>query len=716
MITAEAPAWYRVAALTPRLRNDLKLVRQRERGRDWFVLRSPFGGAACRLNEPAYAIAARLDGGRTVESVWEELQASHAADGSSAEADEPVRQDEVITLLATLQAHGLLEAGSMPGGARAAPDGTAGQRAAFNPLSWRMRLLDPARLLDGLAPVGAVLFSRWATVPWVLVLAGLLLGSAWHLEAILAHGARWLQTPGYVFWALAWYWPLKLLHELAHGLALRRHGVAVREAGIQWVFGLPLPYVDASGAALLAHKGPRMVVSAAGILAELAVAALALVVWLVAPQDSVRAAAFVALCTAGFSTLVFNANPLQRFDGYHLMCDALELHNLAPRSRAWWGRRLRRLFGGSPGETVPPHDAVERAALELYAPASLAWQVVASVALVFWIGGWSSWLGALVALLLLGTAIRAVGVPAWGAWRRGGSTLRRTRWIGAAVAVLVLAAAVVPAPRHVVAEGVVWIPEDAQVRADAEGVVIQVHVREGEVVRPGEVILTLGSTRLDMELARHAATVKSLEHALFQALGNDPVQARAVEHQLVTARAALDRAEERAAALVLRAGVQGRLVLPNSADLEGRYVRQGELLGHVITSAATRVRAALAAEDAALLPPGGPRDVRALLNDDPGGTAHPGLLARDGRGAQARLPSAALATDHGGSWVTDPADPTHLRPLAPVVWVDVELPGVHGARLGARAWTRFELEPAPLLSQALARLRGQVLRRFSAGE
>lgn len=716
MIASEAPAWYRVAALRPRLRTDLRLVRQRERGRLWFVLRSPFGGAACRLNEPAYAIAARLDGSRTVEAVWEAAQTSAPVPDASGEAEEPVRQDEVITLLATLQAHGLLEAASMPGGGTAAAPDRAGSRAAFNPLSWRMRLLDPALLLDALAPLGKVLFSGWAVLPWFVVIVGLMLASAWNLDAIVAHGARWLQTPAYVFWALALYWPLKLLHELAHGLALRRHGVVVRDAGLQWVFGLPLPYVDASGAAMLPHKDARMVVSAAGILAELAVAAMALAVWLLATHEAVRAAAFVTMCTAGFSTLVFNANPLQRFDGYHLLCDAIELHNLAPRSRAFWRRRLQRLLGRPPGEDLPARDRTERIALELYAPASIAWQVLASVALVFWIGGWSSWLGGVVALMLLFSPLRAAAGGVRAAWRGDATGARRLRWIVATGVVLVLLAAVVPVPRHVVAEGVVWIPEDAQVRADAEGIVLEVHAREGEVVRPGDVIVTLGNARLETELARHDATVKALGHSLFQALGSDPVQARAVEQQLVAARAALAHAEERASALVLRAGAEGRLVLPNGADLPGSYIRQGQVLGHVMTPAATRVRVAMADEDAALLPPGGPRGVQVVLNDDPGSTTHPARLLRDGGGAQPRLPSAALAVAHGGAWVTDPADSAHLRPLAPVVWVDVELPDVRSARLGARAWTRFELAPAPLLSQVLQQLRAQVLRRFSPGD
>lgn len=334
--------WFRVAGLKPRLADGVQVHRQRVRGEVWQIL-GPAGPDAatrsCRLNRAAYALAARLDGSRSVQAVWDELQRH--------EADESVpTQEEVVRTLLALHAQGLLAYDRAPdfgviAAQQAAGIAEAPRRSRFNPLSWRLPLGDPTRLLDRLMPLAPWLFGRAAWWLWVLVVSAGTVAAALHADQLQAHARQWLATPRYLLLAALLVPVMKALHELGHALAVRRHGAAVREAGVTLMLLLPMPYVDASAASGFARVGQRVLVSAAGMLVELALAAGGLALFLGTDAGWLHDIGFVVFFVGGVSSIVFNANPLQRFDGYYLLCDALQLPNLATRSRAFWLERLR---------------------------------------------------------------------------------------------------------------------------------------------------------------------------------------------------------------------------------------------------------------------------------------------------------------------------------------------------------------------------------------
>jgi putative peptide zinc metalloprotease protein len=184
--------------------------------------------------------------------------------------------------------------------------------------------------------------------------------------------------------------------------------------------------------------------------------------------------------------------------------------------------------------------------------------------------------------------------------------------------------------------------------------------------------------------------------------------------ELAAAQAELRQLDERVAALAVRAHADGRLALPDAADLAGRFVRRGSLLGQVLTDDATTVRVALPESEASDLQHR-QRGLSVRLAGSPQ-RAHAATLVRDGVGAVLQLPSAALSVRHGGGVVTDPRDRDDLTPLQPVVLLDVRLDARDGAadeRIGERAWVRFDAglaAPAWQLAQALQRF---VLRRFN---
>lgn len=720
-----SPDWHRVAALRPRLRPRVSVEGQWVRGQRWQVLRDDDTGQACRLNASAYRIAARFDGQHALQDLWPLLD-SHP---------EAPSQDDIAAVLRKLQKQHLVEFdgtpdfGAMPSStppqapAPGADDPSASTRQSTL-MAWRIPLGNPSRWLDRAQPLARAVFSLPGLLVWGLLMLALLAGLFMQGNALQAHAAKWMHTPGHLVLSLVLYPIIKAIHEAAHALAVRRWGGQVREAGITLLMLMPVPYVDASAANAFRHAWQRMLVSAAGIMAELAMAALGLWLWQSTTEGLLHDAGFVVWFIACVSTLLFNANPLQRLDGYHVMTDALHLPNLGSRSRQWWQARGQRWLtqqdhAEQQGQTPQPAPG-ELPWLIAYAPLAWLYQMLLWGALVVWAGGVSSvlgWLGGGLALLL------GVVKPAWSwgrlAWQavlwrprqERTSALRR-----AALLLLPLLALILPWPDRIVARGVVWAPDQALVRTEVDGLIQTVHHRDGDTVKPGDLLVTLDNAKLLAQRERLATQVTQAEQDQFNGMGigQDAAQSGKAQDELQRLQAETARLDEQIAHLQVRALSAGRLVLPNEQDLPGRYLHRGELLGHLLTGQPTTVRVAVREADAvALRQHLGEVSVRLSSQAHHTGA---GTLTRDAVGATRQLPSAALSDQHGGDIQTDPQDEHQLNTMRPVVLMDVRLNQTASAeRLGERAWVRFDQGWSPPIAQLWRWARQRADAHFNPG-
>ena len=701
--------WFRVATLRPRLDAQAQVLRRPVRGAVWRIVTSADGTRSVRLDALAWAAVGRCDGRLTLQRLWEAVLAEHG--------DDVPTQDELITLLARLHAAGLMSFDRAPDfGARPGDEGGRDRRdpQAGAARGWRWSLGCPDAWLGRLAGRLRGLFTPAAFVLWLAGVAMAAVTGWLHRDELRAAGATVAQSPHLLALAAAVYPVVKALHELAHGLVLRHHGGRVAEWGVAWLMVVPAPYVDASAAALLAGRGARAAVSAAGLMVELGLAALALPVVLATQPGPLHDLALVVLGVGGLSTLLVNGNPLLRFDGYHLLCDLLDLPNLAPRSAQWWLHGLRRRLLGVPGEATVVPAPGERPWLWLYAPAALAmrWSVAAGV--VLWLASLSALLGA-AALALFGWMLAgrpALALVRWlgglaladGDRRRAGG---RVLLLGLAVAT---GAVAVPLPDATRVQGVVWRPDAALLRVPTAGFVDAVLVQDGDAVRAGQPLLRLRAPELQAELTRLDGRVEAAQAERFQAIapGQAPTHAGAADHALQTARAERADAARRLDQLLIRAPADGRVRLVGAADLPGRHLARGTLLGHLDSGAPGLVRIAIAqAQAARVVGHAGPVEVRLAGAD--GESVLSGRIVGAPSGGEARLPAAALGERGGGPFALDPADPDGLRPLQPVLLADVRLDVPVGDRIGARAHVRLLHGRAPLAWQLVRALRQQVL-------
>ena len=706
-----SPHWYRVAALHPRLRAHVSVSRQIYRDEIWHVIADPVSGRYHRLNTAAYAFVGRCDGSRSVQAVADALLAEAPATA--------LTQDEIVRLLVQLNQRGLIQSEVTPDVAaifqRNDEERRNKRRLGINPLAFRVRLGNPERLLRHFDRWRYLLFSWQSLLGWLLLLILGGLAAATHWPELLAAGQIGLGTPRFLLLAWLLYPPLKALHELAHALAVRRFGGEVHHAGVSLLLLTPAPYVDASAASAMPRARQRLVVSAAGIAVELALAALAILIWVSVQPGLIRDLALVVAVIGGTSTLLFNGNPLLRFDGYHVMCDAFDLPNLAPRSAAWWRHlvlnRLLRI------DQVPSPEPArgETPWLACYAPMSWVYRVGLSVAIVGWVGSLSTLLGLLVGA---GLAFVLVVKPLADLWRYLMRThlpdIERRRAVRGGVALTlggVLLVTALPLPFSTVARGIVWVPEQARIRAGTDGFIAAFGAPHGAVVKGGQAVLSLRDPRLDADAASLSSQLEALQTDLHAAMQRDPIRIRDIESSLQRVGVELERVRELQGQLSVVAGVGGRLAMPRQADMEGAFVRRGALLGHVLTGQEAIVRVAVE-QDAAAMVRDATRSISVRFADAPR-EAWPARLLRAVPAATEKLPDAALSDSAGGPFATDPADPHHLKTLRPVFVFDLQVDEQVREAAGGRVWVRFDHGWAPLVVQWGRQLKQVFLRHFN---
>jgi putative peptide zinc metalloprotease protein len=145
------------------------------------------------------------------------------------------------------------------------------------------------------------------------------------------------KTVVYLYLALA---VVKVIHEFGHGLSCKRFGGEVDDDG-GCLTRSPALYCNVSDAWIPPNKWHRIIISAAGIYVELVIAAIATFVWWYTPtQPFVNNLSLSLMVVCSVSTVVFNANPLMRYDGYYVLADWIEIPNLREKAN----RYLSNLF------------------------------------------------------------------------------------------------------------------------------------------------------------------------------------------------------------------------------------------------------------------------------------------------------------------------------------------------------------------------------------
>ena len=691
-----AESWYRVAPLCPRLRAHAEIHRHVYRDQVWHVLQDHQSGRFFRVSPAANLMLCLMDGRRSMEDILTRVAARLGAEQPS--------QGDAVRLLVQLHQADLLHSALPPDMAEL--DRRAGREARrqmiarlANPMAIRLPAFDPTRLLDATLWLVRPLFSVGGFLAWIaLVLAGAVTAGL-HWGELSTNVSDQVFTTYNVLMIALLYPASKALHELGHAYATRLGGGEVRETGLMLLVFFPVPYVDASSASAFPERWRRVLVGSAGIMTELAIAALAMIAWTMLPPGLGRAACFNLVLLCGVSTLLFNANPLLRFDGYYVLGDLLGIASLDQRSRRYMLYLIQRHGFGLHAVESPVVAPGEAKWLLGYGLMAMIYRVGVMLAIAVLVAQFYLGLGVVlaawaIAQMVLWPMLRGLHYLATA------PALRRRRgraWAVTAGALGLIGALlfVVPVPHATMAQGVVWVPDETVLRARADGFVERLMAAPDSEVEAGQPLVALEDLVAEAQVAVLRAQVAVMENRFNAVNLIDRAQARLVEEQLTRSRAQLARAEQRNRDLVLVASRAGRFVVPTAHLLPGRFVRQGELLGYVIGAADVGIRVVVPQSEIDTVHQR--TDGIVLRFADALDRVVPAGLVRASPGALDRAPAPALTPEGGGPMLADPSSPRGERPLDR--WYGLELRAEADSlsdRIGGRVFARFDHGAEPV--------------------
>jgi putative peptide zinc metalloprotease protein len=705
--------WYRVAQLKPRLRAHARMHRHRYRGQVWYVLEDLSSERYHRFSPEAYRLVAMMDGKRSVAEIWE-------AAGDEPGEDAPT-QDELIGLLGQLHQADALQTDITPD-TRELFDRHDRQRKGklksqlLSPLFWRIPLYDPERLLVRLLPFVRPLFSVWGAVAWLAVVATGLFLAAMHWHDLTHDFTDRVMEPGNLLLVWLLFPVIKCLHEFGHAFLTKLQGGEVHEMGVMLLVITPLPYVDASSSSAFRNKRERVLVGAGGMIVELFLASLAMMVWVTVEPGTVRALAYNAIMVAGVSTLLFNANPLLRFDGYYILSDLIEIPNLRPRSTrflTWLGERY--LLGHE--DAVRPHATRGEAIWFVsYGICSFIYRVLVIVGIILFIASRFFFVGVVLALW----SVVAWGLIPLGRGLHGLFTAPRLRRVkrrtavvcGGGVAGLLAVTCLLPIPLNSRAEGVIWVPEKAIVRAGTDGFVRRVVATPGERVQAGDVLFECDDPLLRADLAALEAREEQVRARLDSVWFTEPAQAEVVRQELASVEESLSRTRGLVAALTIRSPVAGDFVAPDAQDYVGVFLRRGTPIARVIDLGTLTARVVVRQDDIDLVRQR-TQGVEARLAERVG-VVLPATVRREVPAASDQLPTTALGAAGGGQIAVDPGDSRGTKSLESTFQFDVELPSDAGVvNVGGRVHVRFHHGWEPVAFRWYRQVRQLFLSRFA---
>jgi putative peptide zinc metalloprotease protein len=551
-----------------------------------------------------------------------------------------------------------------------------------NYLFIRIPLVRPAHLLNRLMPWVRWLFSGWFLGATALAaITGAVL-AARQLDVVEANLRGALNWEGVVGFAGAIVFS-KVLHELGHAFVSTRHGVRVGHMGVALLVMWPMPYTDTGESWKLARSRHRFAIASAGICAELVLAAWATFLWAFMPDGNFRNALFFLATTAWVLTLLVNASPFMRFDGYYMLTDALDFPGLHERAGHQARRAMRKWLLGleEPStEVLPPNF---RRFLIGFAFATWVYRLVLFVGIAVVV--YHAFFKALGVLLFVVELAVFLGRPIMAelrVWWQRRAEIPRRRLLGWA---LVLGAAAlllgVPWFSGISAPGVMKAASEQPIYSPFAARLDALTLKNGEAIRPDGVLVELdapsqGEER-DKAVALSAAYARSARGAL--GLPEDGAARLAVAEQLASRYDAERRAREAELRRLRIVATRDGTVRDVDPTLQpGTWVGPSQLIAVIIDGRRWRVEALVSERDRQRLSNGG----KAVVIVKGRTRKLEGTVVAIDSSPVNRLPHLLLAQDHGGPVTLNPTQPKkELRPAD--AWFRVLVEGESDAPVDA---------------------------------
>ena len=647
----------------PRLRSDLVISPQKYRGTTSYVIKDPVGLRYYRLGTYELQVAGLLNGQRTLTEVTEQLQEQLR--------DRTVDQATVLRIVTHFAQMSFLQLSGESANRLFAlmADSRKKQKTLQRIMGvagalvyFKFSLFDPDLLL-----LKAEKRIRWLWSKTTAIVLATVVSLA--LVLVFQNGSRISdRLPDFLtLHNLVWLWVtligVKVVHEFGHALMCKHYGGEVHDLGAMFIILTPFLFCDATDSWMFQNKWHKILVNLAGILVELILASLAVFVWVVTPPGLINQLAFNAMVVCSVSTVIFNANPLMKFDGYYVLADLLEIPNLRERASKQVTGFMTRLVTGRATPGMTEMSPARSLIFGLYSVASYLYVWFIMIRIFGGIGRklepyGLGWLGK---FSLLSTYGAGIGIPIYFFIKRLLPTLRQTGFRinlpgrtakvigGILLAGLVLA--VWPRTVQVTTSCVLAGTNRRGVRAQSDGFVRNILVKEGQFVQRGQALATLENDDLVTRLANQESQLQIVELRRQSASAlNDSAGVNLHTKEAAVVTGLLTALRQRCVDLQLTAPVAGVVL---SADLDadrGLFLPEGSLFCEILPAGQINVMIALTEDQAGLVQPGQPVDLRIYALPS---QAFHGTVKKTFHATSGDLPHPALAGRFGGEVPTE---------------------------------------------------------------
>lgn len=508
--------------LAIRVRPDLKARKQRYQGRVYWVVKDPVGLQYYRFEEEEFAILQMLDGQSSLEEIAEQFEAEFPP--------QTIRVEELQNFIGMLHRSGLVLSDSPGQGVQLKKRRDEKRKkeilgAMSNVLAFRFKGFDPERILNAMYPWVSWFFTPLAT--WLSI--GLAL-SALSL-VIVQFDIFQSKLPSFQSFFSAQNWLLiggvlavtKIIHEFGHGMSCKHFGGECHEMGVMFLVLTPCLYCNVSDSWMLPSRWHRAAIGAAGMYVEVVIASIATFIWWFSEPGMLNYICLNIMFVSSVSTILFNANPLLRYDGYYILSDIMEIPNLRQKASSILSRKLGKWCLGLEEPEDPFLPKRNQGLFALYTVASFFYRWFVLLSILFFLNKvfepyGLKVIGQLIAMVSLYGLIVMPFVKIYKFFKVPGrwSKVKKVRLFATigVLAALVAAAFMVPFPSSVMCSFELQPRDATSVYVEVQGRVEEIAVEAGQKVESGDLLVRLSNVDLDIEIARLRGQVAALKEEL----------------------------------------------------------------------------------------------------------------------------------------------------------------------------------------------------------
>ena len=616
-------------AVRLRARADLASKKQRYQGRTYWIVKDPVGLNYFRFQEEEFAILYMVDGDTSLDKIKHQFQKQFPP--------QKITVEELDRLIGMLHRSNLVVS-DVPGqGPELCRRGEERKRkelfAKFtNVLALRFKGIDPDRILTWMYP-----WVRWIFSTWAMAICLLLMTSAVSLVTV-----QWdlfqskLPSFNQFFASSNWFWLAitlsitKVTHEFGHGLSCKHFGGECHEMGVMFLVLTPCLYCNVSDSWMLPNKWHRAAIGAAGMYIEVVIASIATFIWWFSEPGLLHYLALNVMFISSVSTILFNANPLLRYDGYYILSDIAEIPNLRQKSSAVFNRKLGEWCLGiepAPDPFLPERNHFFFAAYTI-AASIYRWVIVLSI-LWFLNQVFKPYrLQVIGQMIAMASIYGLVVIPLWKLFKffHVPGRIEKVKPVRMYASLAVLAAIfaailLIPLPFHVLGRFELQPHDAKRVFVEVPGTLQSIHdVQQGDLVKAGQPLVTLVNNdlkltveKLDGQRAQQAA---KYSHLSLQSITNEMAltDLQAAEEALKTVEIQLEKRREQLGKLEIMSPADGFVLPPPVRPQRGDGT--GQLPEWDGTPLQRKNLNAFLTDDVMICQIGDPRDLEAVITID----------------------------------------------------------------------------------------------------